>query len=157
MDSAVANDGVEDFHIFIMLVILLQFVWWKYHFPPGFVNLICKPPFAKASMDKGRSLKKSDTQPRNTLRRSWHPIPRFKKSILTPWTPVPPPNVPFFGGFITFPAISHDWCVARSQFFYKWAELCLQCILDTQNINFGCVENFLEPSEVNFPFKKRSF
>ena len=29
MDSAVVNDGVADFHIFIMLVILLHFVWWK--------------------------------------------------------------------------------------------------------------------------------
>ena len=29
MYSAVVNDGVEDFHIFTMLVILLLFVWWK--------------------------------------------------------------------------------------------------------------------------------
>ena len=51
MDSAVVNDGVEDFHISIMLVILLQFVYGGNHFPPGFVNLICKPPFAKASIE----------------------------------------------------------------------------------------------------------
>ena len=54
MDSAVVNDGVADFHIFIMLVILLHFVYLGNHFPPGFVNLICKPPFAKASMVRGK-------------------------------------------------------------------------------------------------------
>ena len=36
MDSAVVNDGVEDFHISIMLVILLQFV-----------------PFASSQIDPG--------------------------------------------------------------------------------------------------------
>ena len=34
MYSAVVNDGVGDFHIFTMLVILLHFVWWKSARPP---------------------------------------------------------------------------------------------------------------------------
>ena len=29
MYSAVVNDGVGDFHVFTMLVILLHFEWWK--------------------------------------------------------------------------------------------------------------------------------
>ena len=79
----------------------------------------------------------------------------YKSRAITPFKNVHP-------FFETFSAISHDWCVARSYlflflFFYEWTELCLERILDTQNINFGCVESLLEPSEVNFPFRKRSF
>ena len=36
MYSAVVNDGVGDFHIFTMLVILLHFVWWKVAADPHF-------------------------------------------------------------------------------------------------------------------------
>ena len=36
MYSAVVNNGVEDFHIFTMLVILLHFVWWEVAADPHF-------------------------------------------------------------------------------------------------------------------------
>ena len=61
---------------------------------------------------------------------------------------------------MTILSISCNWYVVCSSFFYWRQELHLDNLLDTHNIYFGHIENFLEGSEVTevqFFIKKATF
>ena len=61
---------------------------------------------------------------------------------------------------MTILSISCNWYVVCSRFFYWRQELHLDNLLDTHNIYFGRIENFLEGSEVTevqFFIKKATF
>ena len=61
---------------------------------------------------------------------------------------------------MTILSISCNWYVVCSRFFYWRQELHLDNLLDTHNIYFGRIENFLEGSEVTevqFFIKKQLF
>ena len=61
---------------------------------------------------------------------------------------------------MTILSISCNWYVVCSRFFYWRQELHLDNLLDTHNICFGRIENFLEGSEVTevqFFIKKQLF
>ena len=62
----------------------------------------------------------------------------------------------FFTFFFTFPSISRDRYVLWPWFFSWRKELRLENLLNTQNIVFRCVENFLEAFEVKLLPKNSS-
>ena len=71
-------------------------------------------------------------------------------------TIVLPKEAFFFTVFFTFPSISRDRYVLWPWFFSWRKELRLENLLNTQNIVFRCVENFLEAFEVKLLSKNSS-